>query len=190
MGAMASQITSLPIVYSTVYSSTVQRKHQSSASLAFVWGIHRWPVNSPHKKTSNAENVSIWRRHPELRKYNSSHLWQKFVWTWNNVIMRCIWIKSIQRALGLYDLHCSTYIWHFTSIYMVYVHMHSLTPNIHYWILTHFHLTGNIPNLDRSTTNTSHIRRSPLAPYQYNRKTQLNLHNHRFPRSHYSALCS
>ena len=26
-----------------------QRKHQSSASLAFVWGIHRWPVNSPHK---------------------------------------------------------------------------------------------------------------------------------------------
>ena len=26
-----------------------QRKHQSSASLAFVRGIHRWPVNSPHK---------------------------------------------------------------------------------------------------------------------------------------------
>ena len=49
MGAMASQITSLTIVYSTVYSSTDQRKHQSSASLAFVRGIHRWPVNSPHK---------------------------------------------------------------------------------------------------------------------------------------------
>ena len=28
---------------------TDQRKHQSSASLAFVRGIHRWPVNSPHK---------------------------------------------------------------------------------------------------------------------------------------------
>ena len=37
------------IVYSTVYSGTDQRKHQSSASLAFVRGIHRWPVNSPHK---------------------------------------------------------------------------------------------------------------------------------------------
>ena len=49
MGAMASQITSLTIVYSTVYSSADQRKHQSSASLAFVWGIHRGPVNSPHK---------------------------------------------------------------------------------------------------------------------------------------------
>ena len=46
---MASQITSLTIVYSTVYSDADQRKHQSSASLAFVRGIHRGPVNSPHK---------------------------------------------------------------------------------------------------------------------------------------------
>ena len=49
MGAMASQITSLTFVYSTVYSDADQRKHQSSASLAFVRGIHRGPVNSPHK---------------------------------------------------------------------------------------------------------------------------------------------
>ena len=49
MGSMASHITSLVIVYSTVYSGADQRKHQSSASLAFVRGIHRWPVNSPHK---------------------------------------------------------------------------------------------------------------------------------------------
>ena len=49
MGAMASQITSLTIVYSTVYSNVDQRKRQRSASLDFVRGIHRWPVNSPHK---------------------------------------------------------------------------------------------------------------------------------------------
>ena len=49
MSFMASQITSLTIVYSTVYSGADQRKHQSSASLAFVRGIHRGPVNSPHK---------------------------------------------------------------------------------------------------------------------------------------------
>ena len=49
MGVMASQITSLTIVYSTVYLGADQRKHQSSASLAFVRGIHRGPVNSPHK---------------------------------------------------------------------------------------------------------------------------------------------
>ena len=49
MGAIAPQITSLTIVYSAVYSDADQRKHQSSASLAFVRGIHRGPVNSPHK---------------------------------------------------------------------------------------------------------------------------------------------
>ena len=49
MGAIASQITSTTIVYLTVYSGADQRKHQSLASLAFVRGIHRWPVNSPHK---------------------------------------------------------------------------------------------------------------------------------------------
>ena len=49
MGAMASQITSLTIVYSTVCSGAYQRKYQSPASLAFLWGIHRWLENSPHK---------------------------------------------------------------------------------------------------------------------------------------------
>ena len=49
MGEMASQITSLMIVYSTVYSDVDQRKPQSSVSLAFVRGIKRGPVNSPHK---------------------------------------------------------------------------------------------------------------------------------------------
>ena len=49
MTAMASQIASLTIVYSTVYSGTDERKHQSSALLAFVRGIHRSPVISPQK---------------------------------------------------------------------------------------------------------------------------------------------
>ena len=50
MSAMPSQISSLIFVYSTVYSGAYQRKHQSFASLAFVRGIHRWPVNSLHKR--------------------------------------------------------------------------------------------------------------------------------------------
>ena len=49
MSAIVSQITSLTIVYSAVYSGADQRKHQSSASQAFVLGIHRWPVDSLHK---------------------------------------------------------------------------------------------------------------------------------------------
>ena len=60
MGTIASQITSLAIVYSTVYSDADQRKHHNSASLAFVWGIH-WEF--PAQMASNAENVSIWWRH-------------------------------------------------------------------------------------------------------------------------------
>ena len=46
---MASQITRLTSVYLTVYLGVDKRKHQSSASLAFVQGIHRSSVNSPHK---------------------------------------------------------------------------------------------------------------------------------------------
>ena len=49
MGVFASQITSLMIVYSTVYSGADERKHQSSVSLDFVRGIQGWPLNSPHK---------------------------------------------------------------------------------------------------------------------------------------------
>ena len=65
MSAMASQITSLTIVYSSVYSAD-RRKHQSSASSAFTWGIRRWPVNSPHKrpvtrKMIPSDDVSMYR---------------------------------------------------------------------------------------------------------------------------------
>ena len=49
MSVIASQITSPTIVYSTVYSGTYQRKHQSPTSLAFVQGIHQGLVNSLHK---------------------------------------------------------------------------------------------------------------------------------------------
>ena len=65
MRAVASQITILTIVYSTAYSNADQRKHQSSASLAFVQGIHRWPVKSPHKgpvtrKMFSFDDVIMW----------------------------------------------------------------------------------------------------------------------------------
>ena len=65
MSAMASQITDVSIVYSTISSGADQRKHESSASLAFVRGIHRWPANSPHKgpvtrKMSPHDDVIMW----------------------------------------------------------------------------------------------------------------------------------
>ena len=78
MSAIASQITSLAIVYSSVYWDADQRKYQSSASLAFVRGIHRWPVNSPHKgpvtrKMFQFDDVIM----PVLTKHRISH---KLMW--------------------------------------------------------------------------------------------------------------
>ena len=63
MGAIASQITSLTIVYSTVHSGAGQRKYQSSVSLAFCKGNSPVTGEFPTQMARNAENVSIWWRH-------------------------------------------------------------------------------------------------------------------------------
>ena len=68
MGVMASQITSLTIVYSTVYSDEDQRKHQSSASLAFFVGNSPVTGEFPAQMASNADNVSIWWRHHDINQ--------------------------------------------------------------------------------------------------------------------------
>ena len=61
-------IMSAMIAYSTVCSDD-QRRLQSSASLAFVMGIHLWPVYSPHKWPVTRKNVSIWWRHHGITLY-------------------------------------------------------------------------------------------------------------------------
>ena len=71
MSTMASQITSLTIVYSTYYSGTDQRKHQIPALLAFVRGINRWPVNSPHK---GPVTPKIFPFHDVIMEYSAWYL--------------------------------------------------------------------------------------------------------------------
>ena len=91
MGTMASQITSLTSIYSTVYSGADERKHQSSASLAFVRGIHRGPVNSPHKwpvtrkcfhlmtSSCNSRKTAIARPlGRDLAAFQAFEIWTKF----------------------------------------------------------------------------------------------------------------
>ena len=82
MSMMASQITSFLIVCSTVCSGTDQRKHQSSASLAFVWGIHQSLVDSPHKgpvmwKMFPFDDVIMWWPGPHLA-LNICYYWVSY----------------------------------------------------------------------------------------------------------------
>ena len=98
MGAMASQITSITIIYSTVYSDADQRKHQSYASPVSVRGIHRWPVISLH--AGNAENVSIWwRHHAEMdTMYCVGPVWA--IWDFNRCQLNTDNLLNIRKTVG------------------------------------------------------------------------------------------
>ena len=86
MSAMAYQITAVSIVCLTVCSGTVQRKHQSSASLAFMKGIHQWLVYSPHKGpvtqkmfpfddiTMTSHCLNWWRPNPQYHMVSMSSI--------------------------------------------------------------------------------------------------------------------
>ena len=94
MGAIASQISNLMIVYSTVYSDVDQRKHQSSASLAFVWGSHRGPVNSRRKwpvtqKMFPFDDVAMYRSTLSLSQgwllhHDDVTTWERFLYYSSN----------------------------------------------------------------------------------------------------------
>ena len=123
MGTIASQITSLAIVYSTVHSDADQRKHRSSASLAIAWGIHRGPVNSAHKwpvtrkmfhditNSSNNGIGTLW----SCEKSRIDNWWQ---WILNSIssnslFSKEVWIDILRKynQIGL-QITCSTPILH------------------------------------------------------------------------------
>ena len=108
------KITSLTIVYSTVYSGAVQRKHQSSTPLTFVRGIHQWPVNSPHKWPVTRKMfpfddaiMHFHNAHHHAVLYSikrpTVHIW------WRRIIMhdRAYWCK-----LGIYIFICYRIEWY------------------------------------------------------------------------------
>ena len=105
MGTMMSQITSLTIVYSIIYSGADQRKHQSSTSLAFVQGIHRRPVNSLHKwpvtrKMFPFDDVIMWNPNLMAMSFHfyilHSHMWNNILHMshttfWGNLFSKHVW---------------------------------------------------------------------------------------------------
>ena len=125
MSLMASQITSLTIVHSTVYSGTDQRKHQSSASLAFVRGIYRWPVNFPHKGPVTRKMfpfddvIMIWkcwyhslRRDWRWSVYQFYMIYNKnnFCWLVRDILIQRISSYFIIHAAYLFVTHRGTVI--------------------------------------------------------------------------------
>ena len=135
MGTMASQITSLTIVCSTVYSGSDQRKHQSSASLVFLQGIHQWPVNYPHK----------W---PVTRK--CFHLMM-------SSCSICSQVKAWTKSLPIADTAASivlalTHKWHgmSTGLLVLVSHLHS-----HWGITFHLQLNCFFKGCIRLTTEAS-----------------------------------
>ena len=118
MSFIASQITSLTIVYSTVYSGADQRKHQSSASLAFVWGIHRGPVNSPHKWPVTRKIFSFDDVIMLSRCLNNEH-----VLIFITMVPECSWYIP---SSFLWTLLCFVLLWDIIRsllIYFVYLHI-------------------------------------------------------------------
>ena len=123
MRAIASQITSLTIVYSTVYSDANQRKYQSSASLAFVRRIYRGPVNSPHKwpvtrKCFHLMTSLCHHRNKRCHVVNCTlrDIYQSRVYQ-NKIILikeKCVW-KSLQNVDHFVQVamnKCPVYIFH------------------------------------------------------------------------------
>ena len=114
MSTMASQTTSVPIVYSTVCSGVDQRKHQSSASLAFVRGIHRWSVNYPHKGPVSRKML------PFDDVILTDPIWKLYVYNYCRCVMGpTIWtndstIRHIFRHVSI-SFRSDIYFQHFTD---------------------------------------------------------------------------
>ena len=121
---VASQISNLTVVYSTVYSDADHRKHQSSASLAFVRGIHRGPVNSPHK----------WPVTPRMFPFDdvivrrAGLLWsqQDFEWRWSVPLFKCLTV--LEFSFILFDLCLLITFFNFIMNYV---------PIVTFWIFTY-----------------------------------------------------
>ena len=145
MDTIASQITSLTIVYSTVYSDADQRKYQSSASLAIVREIHRRPVNSPHKWSVTRKmlpfddvimNMPMAPDKISFPFYNRKRhyfividltQWYKDEMSWNVFISSCFLEYNYARIVrpqhqnitllnDYISIHCIMYVYIFTNI--------------------------------------------------------------------------
>ena len=112
----------------TVYLGADQRKHQSSASLAFVRGIHRWPVNSPHKgpvtrKMFPFDDVIILRTFAQLEGFGDKDrtwiIFHNIIWGWNYQSMP--WMHHCTMVFNPISI-----VWYFCNSYSDYFERDSI----------------------------------------------------------------
>ena len=106
MDVMTSQITDFSMVCSIVCSGEDQRKHQSSASLAFVRGIHRWPENSPHKRSVT------WKMFP----FDDAIILSTD-WTWQSSMISVaaailVWVRCSALQVRYRIIELNLIVWH------------------------------------------------------------------------------
>ena len=119
MSALASQITSLTIIYSTTYPGADERKYHSSASLAFVRRIYRWPVNYKGpvtRKMFPSDDVIIWTQQHNMSRNVSYCITQWTVWSESCVTVRVNTATSISPGGAKYITgNIEVFILHFLS---------------------------------------------------------------------------
>ena len=127
MSAMASQITTLTIVYSNFYPGADQRKHQSSVSLAFVRGIHRWAVNSTHKglitrKMFPFDDVMMWADFMQLILVTNLYKLQPQTWH----VMQ--WRDDLPNIIETFSTVCTVLIhWDLVNAYFIFQHQYKFS---------------------------------------------------------------
>ena len=168
MSAMTSQIISLTIVYSSVYSGTDKRKHQSSASLAFVREIHRSPVNFPHKgpvkrKMCPFDDVIMKRWWEITLQYSVGKCWRFSTYQIPSVFIIFYFIQThlkiitiIQQVILVKPAY-KTNVRNILYLYYLYV---SITDEV---VILHYRLCRNIIHIHTMTGDT-HL---PLQGFYY-----------------------
>ena len=148
MNAMTSQITGVSIVCLTVGSGADQRKHQNSASLAFMRGIHRWPVDSPHErpvtwKMFPFDEDSMWLEN-EAAIYSRYFRWVLVCdvlcvgFTFKHPLNKCLYIHILSSTFltleaYIYVISCWLSYWVLTKCSSDGIHYN----NDVYWTLFH-----------------------------------------------------
>ena len=133
MTTMASQITSLTIVYLTVYSDADQRKHQSSTSLVFVWGIHRdrWIPRTKGKSRGKCFHLmtSSWLIYSIKVILWIIMMLDSTLFPFVGCYCSTLWIDSticfIYKKLCIISWYCNAIAWYINTVFGSQAYFHS-----------------------------------------------------------------